>query len=85
MSAAAGFKRVQRPTGPVWKHATKPVWIVYYAAILGVRAGHFQAYRAVAPVPAGREPWSVDNRRIGAEGRGFKTLNEAAKATGGAP
>lgn len=74
------FDKVERETGEVWKHKTNPVWIVFYEAVEGVRAAYYQAYRAVRPVPAGRAPWSVDNRRIGNENHGFPTLEAAMEA-----
>ena len=72
------FELVHRPYGDCWLHKDKPVWIVEYSATK-VRARHFQAYRAVQPIPKGRDPWSIDNRRIGTED-GFDTLEEAENA-----
>lgn len=64
----------------VWKHKTKPVWVCHFSAIEGKHAGYYQAYRAVCPVPKGRQPWSVDNRRIGHPDHGFPTLEAAMEA-----
>lgn len=72
------FTLVHRPHGDCWLHDAKPVWIVHYPAT-DVRGEHYQAYRTVAPIPKGRQPWTVDNRRIGTD-RGFATLDEAVQA-----
>ena len=61
-------------------HNTKLVWIVYREKIDNTRPAHYCAYRNVAHIPKGRHPWSVDNRRIHKENKGFKTLAEAIKA-----
>lgn len=67
-----------RPTGEVLKHAREPYWVVHYGETN--RMGeHWQAYKAIAHIPKGREPWSVDNRRIGPDS-GFKSLEEAKQA-----
>ena len=73
------FYKVSRPHGECWLHKSKPVWIVEYSASR-LHGRFFQAYRPVQPVPIGRDPWTVDNRRIGPED-GFQTLQEAAEAT----
>ena len=72
------FSEVKRPYGNCWLHNTKHVWIVEYPSTRA-RARHFQAYRAVQPVPKGRDPWTVDNRRIGGED-GYETFEAAALA-----
>ena len=81
MGETAGFFAVQRPCdlSPVYLHNEKPVWVVQYDAT-EVRPEHWQGYYAVAPVPKGRMPWSVDNRRIGTE-RGFPSLEAAITAS----
>lgn len=81
-SLAEQFELIKRSFDPngVWLNKLKPVWIVFYPAVEGVRAGFYQAYRAVRPVPAGRDPWSVDNRRIGHADHGFPTLEAAMEA-----
>lgn len=67
-----------RPTGEVLKHASAPIWIVHYGPTN--RMGeHWQAYRAIAYIPKGRDPWSVDNKRIGPDS-GFRSLEEAKQA-----
>lgn len=63
---------------PVYVHTGAPVFVVHYDAT-DVRAEHWQGYRAVVKVPAGRMPWTVDNRRIGGE-RGFASLDAALEA-----
>lgn len=82
MTISENFDLVVRPTSPegVWLHKDKPVWIVFYAAVEGVRLAYYQAYRAVEPVKKGRDPWSVDNRRIGDPNHGFPTLEAAMQA-----
>lgn len=79
MSAAA-FTEVQRPWSqtPAYLHNTKPVFVTHYEAT-DVRSEHWQAYRAATTVPAGRMPWTVDNRRIGSD-RGFPSLDAALAA-----
>lgn len=79
-SSTDSFKPVKRNFDTVWMHKTKAVWIVFYEAVEGVRLAYYQAYRAVNPVPAGREPWTVDNRRIGDANHGFPTLEAAMQA-----
>jgi hypothetical protein len=82
MSSVHGdFIEVQRPWDqtPCHVHASKPLWVVHYPATMD-RAEHWQGYRAVAKLPAGRDPWTVDNRRIGSE-RGFASLEAAIAAT----
>lgn len=77
------FTEVQRPwdQSPILLHTSKPQWVVHYPAT-EVRAEHWQAYRAVQPVPAGRMPWTVDNRRIGTD-RGFPSMADACAAVTG--
>lgn len=69
---------VQRPHGDCWLHSGGQRFICFYPGT-DVRAEHYQAYRAVVSVPAGRMPWTVDNRRIGTD-RGFATFDEAVQA-----
>lgn len=79
-SVADLYEAASRPTDQVyWKHKTKPVWIVFYPAVQGVRQAFYEAYKAIQPVPKGREPYSVDNRRI-SNGHGYPTLEEAMEA-----
>lgn len=74
------FTQIQRPftVAPVYLHNAAPVFVVHYEAT-DVRTEHWQGYRAVGKVPAGRMPWSVDNRRIGTE-RGYPSLLAALSA-----
>lgn len=73
------FKQVERAhCSSVWLHETKPHWIVHYPATR-VTGEHYQAYRSVERIPAGRKPWTVDNRRIGTQD-GYRTLDEAMQA-----
>lgn len=62
----------------LYVHKDRQVWIRFYPAIEG-RAAWWQGYRAVKTVPAHREPWSIDNRRIGTD-RGFASLTDAIAA-----
>lgn len=73
------FKKVNRPIGACLLHVSRPVWIVKYDAIKNLRAAFWQVYRTTVPVPKGRAPWSIDNRRIGTE-RGYPTLAAAMRA-----
>ena len=79
MDSLENFVTVPRKfQSDAWLHKDKPVWIVEYEGTR-VRGKHYQAYRAVLPVPVGRDPWTIDNHRIGSED-GFQTLEEAAEA-----
>ena len=71
------FDLVKRATGVVWLHKDKPVWVVPYSAIHGVRARFFRAYYAIHKVPKARRPWSIDNRAFGDS---FPSLCNAMKA-----
>ena len=64
------FKEFERfsQSDVCWLHKDKPVWIVQYDAVPGIRLETFIAYRVAAPLPKGRDPWTVDNRRIGEYG-----------------
>jgi hypothetical protein len=67
----ADFVEVDRNGQKVWLHKTRPVWIVYYEAIDGsqsFRYAFWQPYKAIAPVPRGRMPWTINNVKIGKEG-----------------
>lgn len=73
------YTQVERVCGsPCWQHNAKHVFVVEYAATRN-KAPHWQAYRAIQPVPKGRKPWTIDNRRIGSED-GFQTLDDALHA-----
>jgi hypothetical protein len=78
-STSGVFRQIERNGESIWMHASLPVFIVRYDAIPGVRVEFYRAYRAIANVPKGRAPWTVDNDRIGTE-RGFATLAEAVEA-----
>lgn len=74
------FQVVTRPHGECWLHKAKPAWVVHYP--LAPRNPHYQAY---IPAPwvgpddlKGRDPWTVDSRRLSVNG--FKTLKEAMQA-----
>lgn len=72
------FQTIKRNGQQVLLHNTRPLWVVQYECNDG--ANWFQAYRAVRPVPKGRAPWTVDNRRIGDIDRGFSSADEAMAA-----
>lgn len=74
-NAPADFQVVERETGLVLKHRTAHVWIGHYECT-GMKPSFYCAYRAVAHVPKGRDPWTIDNRRIGSPD-GVRTLAEA--------
>lgn len=67
----------EHPGGRAWLHVSGSKWIVKYDAIKGVRAAVFCAYKSIEKLPAGRMPWTVDNRRIGGE---YRTITEAKDA-----
>ena len=76
----ANFVEVQRsPWETVWMHKEKPCWIVFYENSTHPALSFFQAYRPVSKVPKDRDPWTVDNRRIGTID-GYKTLESAMQA-----
>lgn len=77
------FTRVEQCGGTQrWQRNDKPEIFVSHYPACGSRPGVFYVYRAVERVPAGRKPWTVDNRRIcaprAAEGR-FHSLPAAFK------
>lgn len=74
------FDIFERESGKVWLHKSKPVWIVFYDAIEGLRLSRYEAYRSVNRVPKGREPWSVDNKALSPHKDGFRTIEEAFAA-----
>ena len=83
MSAASlpkGFSLARMGAGVCLAHDTLPVWIVKQPHFDG-RSAFYQGYIAVGKLIKGRHPCmgGVDNRRVGDE-RGFKTLDEAARA-----
>jgi hypothetical protein len=73
---------VQEPYGSHWLHADGRHFVSHYEAVEGVRAEYWQAYTSKAQPPKGRMPWTVDNRRIGRDGYGYPTLEEAMRACG---
>lgn len=74
------FTIIEQPYGSHWLHADGRHFISFYPLVEGVRAAHYQAYSSKAKPPKGRYPWTVDNRRIGRDGYGFPTLEEAMRA-----
>lgn len=75
-SAPGDFQIFNRPTGLVLIHRTAHVWIVHYEVTGNMKPSFYCAYRAAAHVPKGRDPWAVDNKRIGSQ-EGVRTLKEA--------
>lgn len=74
------FLIITTPTGKVWLHREKNMWIRHYPMPNGRGAEFYQAYRP-APyidVPPGKFPWTEDNRRL--RERGFTTLEAAMQA-----
>ena len=66
----------------VWLHNEKPHWIVHYEESKHptmTRPAFYEAFRAIHPVPSGRKPWSIDNKRF-SDGNGFRTLRQAMQA-----
>mgnify|MGYP000914620747 CR=1 FL=1 len=62
---ATNFTRTNASGIQRWQRTDKPeVFVTHYPALRGVRPGVFYVYRAVAAMPAGRKPWTVDNRRV---------------------
>lgn len=78
VSKIGDFILTDRPHQSSWVHKSRPIWVTHYPSTR-LRAAFFQAYRAIQKVPAGRAPWTVDNRRIGSED-GFETLEQAVHA-----
>lgn len=75
------FKLREDETDGTYVHEFAPVWLRFYPNTdrrPRFDNSHWQAYRAVEKVPAGRAPWSVDNRRLSPDG--FATAEEAAAA-----
>lgn len=73
------YTRVEtEPYYKTWLHENGKVFIRQVPPTIKTQM-HYRAYKAIAPVPAGRMPWTVNNTRIGSD-NGFKTLEEAAEA-----
>ena len=72
------FIKKQRLTGEYFEHDEHPVWCVFYPAT-SVKPAHWQGYKAIEVVKKGRNPYSVDNRRVGDE-IGFASQEECEKA-----
>ena len=73
------FTQVDRDWIDTWLHSDKPVWIVRYDAVPGIRLECWHAYRSVKAPPKGRLPWTVDNKSIGSAD-GFSSLESAIEA-----
>ena len=61
---ADNYTVITRLHGACWLHNDKPVWIVPYDAIHGIRVASYTVYKSVDKVPLGRDPWTIDNRNI---------------------
>lgn len=73
------FRYIDRGGHDCWLHDSGAMWIVRYEAVPGGREYDvFHAFRVVAKLPKGRDPWTVDNRRLSPEP--FRSLNAAAEA-----
>lgn len=70
--------------GPRWISKDGTAWVTFFpeGGIFG-RPAHFQAYRSVGKPKDHAKPWESDNRRIGREAYGYKTLQEAIDAARG--
>jgi hypothetical protein len=81
MNEAQHFSIVHRPHGDCWAHDELPIWIVRYDRT-DVRPEFFQAYIATEKPNGENHPCygGANNKRIGNENTGFKTLEEAAQA-----
>lgn len=67
------FTERQRFDGPAWVRDDGRVYIVHYDDVPGHRLAFYAVYKVAAHLPRGRDPWTVDNRRIGTA----QTLDEA--------
>ena len=73
------FKKVTRPTGDALLHINAPVWVVQYEYdSRGSKVDTWKAYRTVAHLPRGRDPWTVDNRSLNKDG--YSTEEAALQA-----
>lgn len=74
------FEVIDTPTGKAWLHREKNMWIRHYPMPNGRTAEFYQAYRPrdYVTIPAGKYPWTEDNRRFNE--RGFPTLEAAMEA-----
>lgn len=73
-----GWELRKRPTGPVWVHASKPVWVVHFEAFPGLTRESYRAYIAIEKPRNVLCPWTADNRSIHKDG--FASLSEAMQA-----
>ena len=74
-----GFTEVPYGYGRRWLHESRRAWIQLYPETCA-RREFYQAYVSVGNVPAGRDPETCDNRRMGNGDHGFATLGDAADA-----
>lgn len=78
-AAHPDFVEVERLHGNALLHKSHPVWIVHYEGHKGFSSPSWRVYESVCKVPAGRDPWTVDNRYVGQKD-GFTTIDEALTA-----
>jgi hypothetical protein len=78
-SCAPEFELVKRPHGDCVRMTGQPIWIVYYGPVDGYRTERWYAFKSVERIPKGRDPWTVDNRRL-CKGGGFLTFRDAVAA-----
>ncbi len=69
------YTTVDRQHGSCLLRNDKPVWIVEYSETR-TRPKRWQVYEPMHPVPKGRDPWTINNRRLGPED-GIATLEQA--------
>ena len=74
------FRLISGPDIDRWKHKTQDYWIVFYSTLKDAGKPCFIAYRPIVPTK-GRDPWTVNNRRVGE----FKTLDKAMAFAEAAP
>lgn len=67
------------PHHPAWVYQDSAAWVRHFEAT-NVKPSHWQAYRTTEKHKQGRVPWGHQNARIGVEGVGFNSLEEAIKA-----
>lgn len=77
--SAHGFQRVNVGGGlQRWTRPGSPVFVSYWPRV-GSMPGEFAVYEAVAAVPSGREPWTVNNRRVAAPVRSLRAALKVAQ------
>lgn len=60
------FELVHRPHGDCWRLKGRNVWIVYYWALKAEDEPAYIVYASIDYCPEGRDPWTVNNKRVAA-------------------